>query len=306
MKQKQTAYLALAAVCLLWGTTYLALRVGVTQFPPFLFSAIRFVLAGVILIGILLLRGHSFPSQKVIFNQAIGGFLMCTMGISLVGWAEVQVSSGVAAIICSLMPIWVFIINLLINQEEKPTLIVMMGLAMGIVGILLIFREHLTEFYQPQYLGSIVAIFLANLSWAIGTFWLKKKNAGTDPFINAGLQMLAGGIFLIPFTLLFDDLSVINWSGEVIFALSYLTLIGSVAAYACYFYAVGHLPIMIVSLYAYINPVIAVILGWLVLNEKMNSKIAGAILLTLLGIYLVNKGHQLKSKWRGQPKPIND
>lgn len=300
MKNKKTiAYLALAAVCILWGTTYLALRVGVTQFPPFLFSFIRFILAGPILIVILLLMGKKFPARKLIFKQAIGGFLMCTLGIGIVGWAEVRVSSGVAAIICSMMPIWTFFINLVANREEKPTPVILIGLATGITGVILIFSEYLAEFYKPQYLGSIIAIFIANLSWAIGTFWTKKKNSGTDPFMNAGLQMLFGGIFLLPLSLAFDDYSSIRWSSEIVFALSYLTLIGSVAAYACYFYAVGNLPITIVSLYAYINPVIAVILGWLVLQEKLNIKIAEAILLTLLGVYLVNKGYQLKKLWQG-------
>src|SRR5260370_40134043 len=98
-------YLALAGVCILWGTTYLALRVGVTQFPPFLFSMMRFLMAGPILIAIMLLFGKKIPSRKVVMDQAVGGLLMCTLGVSNVGWAEVNVSSGVAAIICSMMPI---------------------------------------------------------------------------------------------------------------------------------------------------------------------------------------------------------
>src|SRR5277367_1089598 len=96
-------YLCLAAVCVVWGTTYLALRVGVTQFPPFLFSTLRFLMAGLILIGIMLLLGKKIPSGRVILNQAIGGLMMCTLGVSMVGWAEVNVTSGVAAIICSMM-----------------------------------------------------------------------------------------------------------------------------------------------------------------------------------------------------------
>jgi len=292
------AYLALAAVCVLWGTTYLALRIGVTAFPPFLFSVIRFLLAGPILIGLMLAMGKKIPSRAVVAGQAIGGLLMVTLGIGIVGWAEVQVSSGVAAIVCSMMPIWTIVINLIANRDERPTVMIVIGLLIGLSGIVLIFSEHLTEFYNPAYTTSIVAIFLANLSWAIGTFLVKKKNTTADPFMNAGLQMLFGGIFLIPLSLLFDRYDTVHWSGEILFSLGYLVLVGSVAAYACFFYAIGKLPMTIVTLYAYINPIIAVILGWLILHEKLNMKISLAIVVTVLGIYLVNKGYQLKNPWK--------
>src|SRR5579871_1167046 len=186
-------YLALAAVCILWGTTYLALRVGVTQFPPFLFSMIRFTIAGPILIGIMMAMGTKIPSRQILFDQAVGGLLMCTLGVAVVGWAEVHVSSGVAAVICSMMPIWTVFINLIANREERPTPIIVFGLLTGLGGIMLIFREHLNEFYKPEYLTGIVAIFISNLCWAIGTMWVKKRNKGTNPIMNAGWQMFFGG-----------------------------------------------------------------------------------------------------------------
>jgi drug/metabolite transporter (DMT)-like permease len=296
------AYLALGAVCILWGTTYLALRVGVTQFPPFLFSTLRFLMAGPVLIGIMLLLGKRIPAKNVLINQALGGLLMCTLGVSIVGWAEVNVSSGVAAIICSMMPIWTILINLFVNKEERPTPLIILGLLLGLSGIVLIFGEHLVEFYKPEYTKSIIAIFLANLSWAIGTVLMKKRSVGSDPFMNAGLQMLFGGLFLIPLSLLFDDYSAIKWTSGIAFSLFYLILIGSVAAYACYFYAVGKLPMTIVSLYAYINPMIATVLGWLILDEKLNARILIAIMITLAGIYLVNLGYQWKA---ASIKPID-
>jgi drug/metabolite transporter (DMT)-like permease len=299
-RKNLAAILALGAVCILWGTTYLALRIGVTQFPPFLFSFLRFVIAGVVLVGILLLLGKKLPQKNVIVNQALGGLMMCTLGISIVGWAEVNVSSGVAAIICSMMPIWTVLINLFANKEERPTPMVIVGLLVGLSGIILIFSEHIVEFYNPQYTNSIIAIFLANLSWALGTYFMKKRNSGSDPFMNAGLQMFFGALFLIPLSLIFDDYSKVTWSSEIIYSLLYLALIGSVAAFACYSYAVGKLPITIVSLYAYINPIIAVVLGWVILTEKLNAKIWMAILITLLGVYLVNKGYQLRREWRAQ------
>jgi drug/metabolite transporter (DMT)-like permease len=289
-------YLSLAAVCVIWGTTYLALRIGVTQFPPFLFSMLRFIFAGPILIAIVWLAGRfKIPSRRDVIIQAFGGGLMITLGISMVGWAEMYVSSGLAAIICSVMPIWVILINIAINRDERPTLPIVFGLLIGLGGIVLIFGEHLSEFSNATYTFGIILTFLANISWAVGSVWMKKKNVNTDPFLNAGLQMFFGGLFLIPLTLVLDDYSNLHWSGEILSALIYLILIGSVAGYACYSYAIKKLPMTLVSLYAYINPIVAVVLGWAVLGEKLNTRIGIAILMTIAGIYIVNKGYQMKT-----------
>ncbi|HRI78305.1 MAG TPA: EamA family transporter [Cyclobacteriaceae bacterium] len=295
------AYLSLAAVCIIWGTTYLALRVGVTQFPPFLFSAMRFLVAGPLLIGFMLTIGKAtLPSKELIFHQAISGLFMVTLGVGVVGWTEMHVSSGLAAIICSVMPIWVILINLFVSNDERPTLPILIGLAVGSTGIIMIFGEHLSEFSNSNYFIRIIVTFLANICWAFGTVWTKKKNQNSNPFLNAGLQMFFGAVFLIPMSLLFDDYSTIHWSGEVITALIYLILIGSILAYTCYSYAIKHLPMTLVSLYAYINPIVAVVLGWILLNEKLNLRISIGILVTVAGIYIVNRGYQLRDLWRAQ------
>src|SRR5271154_4718699 len=148
VKQKSllVPYLCLAAVCVIWGTTYLALRIGVTQFPPFLFSMLRFLLAGPILIGLVFVLGKtSWPSRENLIHQAIGGGLMVTLGVSVVGWSEMYVSSGLAAIICSMMPIWVILINVMVNGQERPTFLILLGLVLGLGGIVMIFGEHLND-----------------------------------------------------------------------------------------------------------------------------------------------------------------
>lgn len=289
------AYLALASICLIWGTTYLVLRIGVTQFPPFLFSLLRFLLAGPILLIIVFgFMRLPWPDRTTLWNQAVTGFLMVTLGISVIGWAEVSISSGVAAIVCSVMPIWTILINLTINREEKPNWTIAAGLLVGLSGVLLIFREHLSEFSNPTYFYSIVIAFLSNMCWAFGSIWIKKKNTHTNPFLASGLQMVFGGLFLIPFSLLFDDYSQIKWSGEIVSALLYMAIVGSVGAYAAYGYAIKKLPMTLVSLYAYINPLVAVLLGWVVLSEKFNLSIAIAMLVTIAGVYLVNRGYQIR------------
>lgn len=300
-KSNLLAYLALGAVCIIWGTTYLALRVGVTQFPPFLFSGIRFLFAGPILLLLLyFFRKTEMPSRKVIAQQAVSGLLLCTFGVGIVGWSEMFVSSGLAAIICSVMPIWVMLINFAISSDDQPALPVVLGLVIGLAGIVLIFGEHVSDFSDRNYTLGIFTTFLGNICWAFGTVWVKRKTQATDPFLAAGLQMLFGGIFLLPMSLIFDDYSTITTSGDMVFALIYLILFGSVAAYASYSYAIKKLPMTIVSLYAYINPIVAVVLGALLLGERLNLRIGIGILITLAGIYVVNRGYQIRSFLRTQ------
>mgnify|MGYP002777235975 CR=1 FL=1 len=290
------AYLALAAVCIIWGTTYLALRVGVSHFPPFLFSLIRFAIAGPVLVAFMLTLGKQvWPDRKTLINQAISGVLMTTFGTSLVGWAEVYISSGLAAVICSVMPVWTILINVTILKDEKPNAMIISGLILGLAGIAMIFSEHLTEFTNPLYMLGIVITFVGNISWAIGSIWIKRKNEHTNPFLGAGLQMSFGSLALIPLSLAFDNYSTIQWTTEGLYALVYIIVIGSMAAYVCYSYAIKKLPMTMVSMYAYINPVVAVVLGWLILSEKLTLPIAIGIVMTLSGIYVVNKGYYVKT-----------
>jgi drug/metabolite transporter (DMT)-like permease len=294
-------YAALAAVCLIWGTTYLALRIAVVGFPPFLFTIIRQLTAGSILIAFVLIMGRAkLPGKREILKQAVCGFFMLSMGNGLVAWAEVNIPSGIAAIICSMMPMWVILINLTINKDERPTVPILLGVAIGFAGIIMIFGEHVQEFSNLQYLLGILMTFLATLSWAGCSVWMKKNPSSGDPFMNAGLQMFFAGVWLIPFTLVFDDLTAVTWSSEAIYSMIYLIVVGSIIAYTCYSFALRKLPMTIVSLYTYVNPLVAVVLGWLVLDEKLNMQIVVAFLLTVGGIYIVNRGYQLRDAWKAQ------
>lgn len=294
------AYIALGAVCIIWGTTYLALRIAVLHFPPFLFTAIRQTTAGLLLAGFMIMIAKTaLPPKAHLLRQAIGGFFMITLGNGLVAWAEMHIPSGVAAIICSLMPVLVILINLSVNKEEKPTAPIVLGVAIGLAGIVMIFGEHINDF-SSQYILGIIMTFAAVFSWAAGSIWIKKHNSNSNPFLNAGLQMFFGGLWLFPMSLVFDDLSAVHWSPEAGYAMLYLIVFGSIIAYAAYSYSLRKLPMTIVSLYAYVNPLVAVVLGWLVLNEKLNMQIGIAILITVAGIYIVNRGYQLRSLWKAQ------
>jgi len=273
------------------------MRIGVREFPPFLFAGLRQFIAGFVLIAYLIwIKKSKFPSWGNIARQAIGGFLMITLGNGLVTWAEVYVPSGVAAIICSFMPVWVVLINLTINRSELPNGLIVFGVLTGLGGIILVFNENLADFVNSNYLWGIAFIFIASLTWALGSVIIKRSSDGSNPFFNAGLQMLFGGLWCFAFSLLFDDLSSVQITARVWFSLAYLIVVGSVAAFAMYVYSLTQLPVTIASLYSYVNPLVAVILGWMVLGEKLNLKMGVAIVVTAVGIYLVNRGYQLKSQ----------
>ncbi|MBK8291406.1 MAG: EamA family transporter [Flammeovirgaceae bacterium] len=300
-KESLLAYFCLAGICIIWGTTFLVMRIGVMHFPPFLFAAIRQLIAGALLCGfIILIRKENFPSLNTLRIQAFRGFLMITCGNGLVSWAEVFVPSGLAAIICSTMPVMVILINLSINRTEMPNWIIGIGVAAGLAGIILVFSEFLADFANPNYRLGIILIFVATLTWAVGSILTKRTIHDSNPFLNAGLQMFFGGFFCLPFSFAFDDLNHIVCSSEVLFALGYLIVFGSIMAFSMYAYTLSKLPITIASLYSYVNPLVAVVLGWFVLQEKLNLKIGIAFLVTVTGIYLVNYGyyHQKKKQYQ--------
>lgn len=296
------AYTALAVICVLWGTTFLGIRIGVMDIPAFLFAAMRMTIAGLLLILFMRTFGKvQLPPKEVLIKQALAGFLLFTLGNGLISLAEVHISSGITAIICSMIPIWVTLINLGTSNDERPTFPVFLGLLIGLSGIILMFGENLSDFSNPNYTWSLVWIFIANMGWSFGSVWIKRNmSTNTNTFMNAGLQMFFGGVFLFMASFIFDDYSKLSWTSSAVWSLVYLIVFGSVIAYACFSYAVKKLPITIVSLYAYINPIVAVLLGTLILGEKFNLRIAVAMLITVAGIYIVNKGFQLRDLWRAQ------
>lgn len=286
-------YLALTAVSIIWGTTYLVLRIGVLEFPPFLFTAIRQIIAGALLLAtLLILRTPQQFSWRYVLYQSVAGFLLITLGNGLVAWSEVHIPSGVAAVLCSSLPIAVILINMVVYQE-RPAGIVILGTLVGLAGMMLMFSEHLADLKKLDYRLGIFLTLLAVISWATGSIWLKKQQQQSNPFMNAAIQMLAGGVLCMPLSFIADDWTAITWSAKTLYALAYLILFGSLLAYASYLYALRTLPIVVVSLYAYVNPVVAVVLGWLVLAEKLNAKILLSISIVLAGIFIVNRSYRL-------------
>lgn len=298
MKTQTRAYIAFTIVCFFWGTTFLALRIGVLGFPPFLFSAIRQIVAGILLFTILFLfKKNESLNLKDVAKQILPGILLITLGNGVVGWAEVYIPSGLAALIVSIIPIYIFIISLFVTPWIQLSGKSIAGLILGGLGIVLIFKDNLKDLGNQDYLYGILACFGASLFWAIGSVYMKVVRCNTSPYTNAAIQFTSGGIGLLIASLLFDDYSQLSEiNNESLWALQYLTLVGSLLSYLAYLYAIEHLPIVLVASYAYVNPVIAILLGYLILSESITLFTLLALIATLCGVYLINSDHRKKAQ----------
>jgi drug/metabolite transporter (DMT)-like permease len=288
------AYLALACVCFFWGTTYLAVRVGVETLPPLWLVGIRQTIAGLLLCGFFLLRGQPLPSRSDFKTFFIAGLLMVVIGNGVVAWAELYVPSGLAALLCSLVPFWIIGFNFLAGHREGINYQTFLGLLVGFSGLIIIFYDNLKDLANPDYLAGSVAILMANAGWAFGTFYLKRRKSSLPPLYSAGLQLLLGGLVVDAMAVAGGVPFPATLTSEAMWVMIYLVIMGSIVAYGSYVYAIAKLSSTVVSLYAYINPVVAVLLGWLILNERLNLWVALAMTLILAGVYLVNESQKMK------------
>ncbi|HUM46885.1 MAG TPA: EamA family transporter [Chitinophagales bacterium] len=288
------AYAALAAVCFFWGTTYLAIRIGVDSMPPFLFAGVRFLIAGGLVCLYFILKKTPLPSLQEWKNILLISVLFFVIGNSSVVHAEQHISSGLAALICSAIPIWVVLINLVLSKAEKVNSLIVMGLIVGFGGLMMIFYDNLGDLSNPALLISILFLLFGNLTWSYGTVYSKKVKWSTPFMYAAGLQMLVAGIILSVAGLFSGEAVLFHPTFNGWMALLYLAVIGSVLSYGAYLYALSHLPSTVVSLYAYVNPIVAVAFGYLVLHEQFGFYTLLAMVITIAGVYLVNAGFKVK------------
>ena len=300
MKPANTkAYIALAIVCFVWGTTYLAIRIGVTTFPPFLFSAIRQLMAGGAMFLLLwIFRVSLRVTPKEFRQQALAGVLLLALGNGLISWAQRYIPSGLAALVVANMPVYVILVSLIWGKaKEKLNASIITGMLLGGVGLALIFRDHLSDLASTDYLAGIVVALIAAFCWAAGTVYTKGNHSATHPFVNAAIQMCSGGLALLVLSACFDNFSRLPLvSSDSLWALGYLIVFGSIVSYCCYLFALERLPAGLVSIYAYINPIVAVLLGYFILNEKLTWFTSLACLSIALGVYIMNRGYQSVKK----------
>ena len=298
-KDNFKAYLAWVSICIIWGTTYLAIRVGVKDMPPLLFAGMRWIIAGPIFLLVLKLRGYKLPDKKDLKHIAVVGILLLGLGNGLVAFAEQWLPSGLTALLLTTMPFWVVGIESALPSGPKLNFMIIFGLVLGISGVFFILGIDFQSLLDSSYLIGIIGLMIGELGWASGTVYSKYVKVTVHPLMNAAVQMCIAGLALTIVSGLIGEYPRFHFTHDSFFAFLYLLVFGAFIAYGAYIYAINHLPISFVSTYAYINPVIALFLGWLILDEKLNTAIIIGALIILLAVYIVKKGSNKQIKIRG-------
>jgi drug/metabolite transporter (DMT)-like permease len=287
----RSAYLAWISVCIVWGTTYLAIRIALDTIPPALLGGIRFFIAGVVLWAFLWLRGERLPGPRQWPALALMGTLLLGMGNGLVVWAEQWVPSGIAAVIVATSPFWMAGIEAVLPDGERFSLRTLTGMSIGFVGIVLLVWPDLQVggAFGRQFVIGVVAIQLAEAGWSLGSSYSKRHSRHENALAASALQMTFAGILMLGVGTALGEWSRLSFTPRTLAAEIYLIVFGSFAGFAAYIFALKHLPVSTVSLYAYVNPVIAVLLGAVVLDEPFGLRIVAASGLVLVGIAVVRR-----------------
>lgn len=281
------AYAAWGAVCLFWGTTYLAIRIGVQRLPPALFAGVRFLIAGVIFLAYLRLRGHPLPKPGEWVHLAVVGITLLVMANGLVVWAEQWVPSGLTAVIIATVPFWAAGLETILPSGERLSLRKLLGIAIGFAGVIILFAPDLGGSFDKAYLKGVVILIFVPFFWSLGSIYSKHHPLRSSAMVAAGSETLIAGIVLTVVGTALGEWQdfTLNWKGVA--SIAYLIVFGSIVGYSSFIYALSKLPVSTVSMYAYINPVIAVILGWLILDERLDWSVVTATTVVLVGVALV-------------------
>ena len=293
------AYAAWAAVCFFWGTTYLAIRVGLETLTPFLFGGLRFVAAGAVLFLVMSRqRNVRRPSGREWLDLSAVGLMLLGVGNGLVVWAEQWVSSGTAALLVATGPFWVAGLESLRRGGERVGRWAVVGMLVGFAGLALLLAPQLAGGAAAggSFLLGVLALQVACFSWSAGSVYAKSRPSGVNPLMSAAVQMLVAGAALTVLGSAAGEWGRVRFSARSLSALAYLVVFGSIVAYGSFTYAMQKLPLSVVSTYAYINPVIAVLLGWAVLGEPLGWRVWAATAVILCGVALVKAAPAISAR----------
>lgn len=283
------AYAAWIAVCLLWGTTFFGIRVSLETMPPALMGGLRWTLAGALLSAYVLATGRGLPRVRDWGPIALLGFLMLGLGNGGVVFAEQWIPSGLAAVLVASAPFWMVGVEACLPDGERLGPAAIAGLLIGFAGILvLVWPElHVGGAGAHAFLAGVVAIEIAGAGWALGSSYAKRHSSHGNVLGTTAVQMLLGGLMMVAAGTVRGEWRSLWFSARSGWALAYLSTVGSVGGFVAYTYALRRLPVSFVSLYAFINPIIAVTLGVLFLREPFTSRMAVAAVLVLGGVAIV-------------------
>ena len=282
-----TAWLALAAICFFWGTVYLGIRIALEYFPPMLLMGGRFFYAGLA----TLLAGAVFrarmPSPREFAVTAFNGIITLGLGIGTLAFAEQWVPSGLAAILTTTTPFWMIGVAALFPGHERPNPATLFGVLIGLAGtLLLVVPGAMQEGLGGAVLSSFLILQMGCGGFALGSILERRHRTTTHPVINAAVQELATGfVFLVPGLLMHHD--PVKWSFRGVAAVAYLVVFGGIVGYSSFIYAMKHLPVAVVSIFTYVNPVVAVLVGALLYGEKFSGLDIAAMIIVMLGVAVV-------------------
>lgn len=282
--------IALGAVYIIWGSTYLAIRVGLETMPPFLMAGVRFLVAGGLLYAWMRWRGVPKPERVHWRSATIVGAGLLLGGNGGVCWAEQRVPSGLTALIIGTMPLWMALIDWIWYGAAKPTARTVFGLTCGFVGVGLLISPG--EFAGGDHVDPIGAAALigAEICWATGSLYSRRAKLPASPWLATAMEMLTGGVLLLVASGLTGEwarVPTLHVSARSLIALLYLLTFGSLIAFSAYIWLLRATSVAVVSTYAYVNPVVAVFLGWLLLGEPVTLRTllaAGAIIVAVVAI----------------------
>jgi drug/metabolite transporter (DMT)-like permease len=303
-----------AAIYLIWGSTYLGIRIVVETIPPFLMASVRFFAAGAIIaVYIALTRGFKARPHQWRDNAIIGGFL-CLGGNGLVSWAEQKIPSGIATLIISVGPLFIVLLDWAAHalfrdnrRGTRPTVLTFVGLALGFAGLAVLVGPDVARQGVDGLDGwSVFGLIAACLFWGIGMIYTKYAHDPVEPFTGAAMQMLTGGGWLLLVSVLCGEPSRFNLaavSAHSAFAWAYLVVFGSLIGFTTFVWLMKHSTPARVSTYAYVNPIVAVFLGWLVLHEPVSPRIFAASAIIIAGVAIITATKNKKSPAR--PAPVD-
>lgn len=299
------AWLAFALLCFVWGTTYFGIKIALESVPPLLLGGLRFLTAGALLSAALWVGGKPLPPARSLPAFLLVGALLLGFGNGGVTIAEQWLATGLTAVLVAATPFWMVAIEALLPHGERLTRRTCLGLALGFGGIVLLVWPDLvgatSGTLRPANWGyGILATQLACVGWAIGSAFSKRHVAGIEPLTAAAWQMLFGGLVLVAAGTVAGEWPALHFTTRSTLAMVYLLVAGSLLGYVAYIYALGHLPTSTVSLYPYINIIVAIVLGTWLLNEPLTTRRVAAIAVILTGSAIVTAYRSPRTRLRSR------
>ena len=289
-RQRTRILLAFASVYLVWGSTYLFIKYAIESVPPFLLGASRFVVAGALLFGLASWRGSGALHRRDWMLALATGVLMLGAGNGAVAWAEQTVPSGIVALIVSAVPIMIVLIDWLRPRGARPTPAVFIGLALGSIGMVVLIGPKAIIGQGHVDTVAAIALLAGCVSWAFGSILTRGKSHRVSPLLFASVQMIAAGLALAIASLSLREpaaFAISQVTAKSAWSWLFLTLVGSIVGYTAYVYLLGTVSATKASTYAYVNPIIAVVLGWAFASEPLSLRTLAAAAIILSGVALI-------------------